>query len=136
MAIADLPFSPTTQQLNSFQSLENRFIRAMEQIAKLSLDKEQLEHMVARLQDETETIGDYVVMYQHQRQQQKLRMAEKEEQLVQMAKDRSELRTKLTSLQQMITQMVDKQQTETRYLYLGTKHCFGQQSSIWDHQNF
>ena len=86
----------------------------MEQIAKLSLDKEQLEHMVARLQDETETMGDYVVMYQHQRQQQKIRLAEKEEQLVQLAKDRSDLRTKLTSLQQMITQMMAKQQTDQR----------------------
>ena len=36
-----------------FQSLERRFVQAMEQIAKLSLDKEQLEHLVERLQIET-----------------------------------------------------------------------------------
>ena len=39
--------------MSSFQSLEARFIQAMEQIAALSLDKEQLEHLVDRLQDET-----------------------------------------------------------------------------------
>ena len=50
---SDLPFVNNNQKVNSFQSLENRFVKAMEQIAKLSLDKEQLEHLVARLQDET-----------------------------------------------------------------------------------
>ena len=34
--------------MSSFQSLEARFIQAMEQIAALSLDKEQLEHLVDR----------------------------------------------------------------------------------------
>ena len=130
---SDLPFVNNNQKVNSFQSLENRFVKAMEQIAKLSLDKEQLEHLVARLQDETgidcliivlqqefehlnltETIGDYVVMYQHQRHQQKLRMAEKEEQLQQLAQDRAELKNKLTSLQEMVTQLIQKQQDDPR----------------------
>jgi len=102
----DLPFVPHQTPSNSFQHLENRFIKAMEQIAKLSLDKEQLEHLVARLQDETETIGDYVVMYQHQRQQQKLKMQEKEVQLQQLAKDRTELSTKLCTLQSMVTTLM------------------------------
>ena len=121
--IADLPFIPHQTPANSFQHLENRFIKAMEQIAKLSLDKEQLEHVVERLQDETgcnhfqsfvcnydfvtaETIGDYVVMYQHQRHQQKLKMAEKEEQLQQLAKDRAELSSKLETLQTMVTSVM------------------------------
>merc|ERR1719410_427510 len=103
---SDLPFIPHQTPANSFQHLENRFIKAMEQIAKLSLDKEQLEHVVERLQDETETIGDYVVMYQHQRHQQKLKMAEKEEQLQQLAKDRAELSSKLETLQTMVTSVM------------------------------
>ena len=53
MNCSDLPFVNNNQKVTSFQSLENRFVKAMEQIAKLSLDKEQLEHLVARLQDET-----------------------------------------------------------------------------------
>merc|ERR1719471_2237530 len=107
------------QKVTSFQSLENRFVKAMEQIAKLSLDKEQLEHLVARLQDETETIGDYVVMYQHQRHQQKLRMAEKEEQLQQLSQDRAELKNKLSSLQEMVTQLIQKQQDDPRPIDVG-----------------
>ena len=62
-----------------------------------------------------ETIGDYVVMYQHQRQQQKIRMQEKEDQLLQLSKDRQELRTKLSSLQDMVTKLMTKEEAiETR----------------------
>jgi len=111
---SDLPFIPHQTPANSFQHLENRFIKAMEQIAKLSLDKEQLEHVVERLQDETETIGDYVVMYQHQRHQQKLKMAEKEEQLQQLAKDRAELSSKLETLQTMVTSVMSGPEQEGR----------------------
>ena len=39
--------------MNSFKSLEVRLIKAMDQVAKLTLDKEQLEYIIARLQDET-----------------------------------------------------------------------------------
>merc|ERR1719318_804431 len=95
----DLPFIPTQELISSmtnssvdnFESvkqLENRFMAAMEQLAELSSDKEQLEHLVERLQEETETIGDYVIMYQHQRKMQKMKIQEKDEQVVQLAKDR------------------------------------------------
>merc|ERR1719410_2620450 len=114
ISTSDLPFVPHQTPASSFQHLENRFIKAMEQIAKLSLDKEQLEHLVARLQDETETIGDYVVMYQHQRHQQKLKMAEKEEQLQQLAKDRAELSSKLETLQTMVTSVMSSPEQEGR----------------------
>merc|ERR1711936_943846 len=78
-----------------------------EQLATLSSDKEQLEHLVERLQEETETIGDYVIMYQHQRKMQKLKIQEKDEQVQQLAKDRSELLDKLSKLQQLVTKLVD-----------------------------
>jgi len=114
----DLPFIPSQELINSqtnssvdnFESmkqLENRFMAAMEQLAELSSDKEQLEHLVERLQEETETIGDYVIMYQHQRKMQKMKIQEKEEQVVQLARDRAELLTKLTQLQELVTKMVD-----------------------------
>ena len=114
----DLPFIPpqeltssqTNSSLDNFEStkqLENRFMAAMEQLATLSSDKEQLEHLVERLQEETETIGDYVIMYQHQRKMQKIKIQEKEEQVVQLAKDRAELLTKLEQLQKLVTNLVD-----------------------------
>ena len=55
-------------------------------------------------------------MYQHQRQQQKIRMQEKEDQLLQLSKDRQELRTKLSSLQDMVTKLMSKEdEAEARY---------------------
>ena len=48
----------------------------MEKLAELSSDKEQLEHLVERLQEETDTIGDYVIMYQHQRKQQRIKISD------------------------------------------------------------
>ena len=113
--------------MNSFKSLEVRLIKAMEQVATLTLEKEQMEYIIGRLQDETgenrftirgfglqlsfaETVGDYVVMYQHQRQQQKLRLQEKEEQLAQVARDKDEMRAKLSSLQEMVTRLIARDQ--------------------------
>ena len=51
-------------------------------------------------------------MYQHQRQQQKLRLQEKEEQLAQVARDKDELRVKLSSLQEMVTRLIARDQSD------------------------
>ena len=66
----------------ALKQLESRFISAMEKLAELSSDKEQLEHLVERLQEETDTIGDYVIMYQHQRKQQRIKIQEKEQEVI------------------------------------------------------
>jgi hypothetical protein len=55
--------------IEALKDLERRFISAMGQLAELSSDKVQLEYLVERLQQETEAVGDYVIMYQHQRMQ-------------------------------------------------------------------
>ena len=54
------------------------------------------------------------MMYQHQRHQQKLKMAEKEEQLQQLAKDRAELSSKLETLQTMVTSVMAGSDQGTR----------------------
>merc|ERR1719507_1527960 len=82
----NLPASPGI----ALKQLESRFINAMEKLAELSSDKEQLEHLVERLQEETDTIGDYVIMYQHQRKQQRIKIQEKEQEVAQLAQDRAD----------------------------------------------
>ena len=82
----------------------------MERVAQLSTDKEQLEHLVTQLQDETEIVGDYITIYQHQRKQQRMRMEEKDLQLRQLGKDREELTSKLDQLQTLIKEVVGKQE--------------------------
>merc|ERR1711963_1285093 len=86
----------------ALKQLESRFISAMEKLAELSSDKEQLEHLVERLQEETDTIGDDVVMYQHQRKQQRIKIQEKEQEVAQLAQDRAELQGKLVQLEQLV----------------------------------
>ncbi|XP_023334913.1 golgin subfamily A member 2 isoform X1 [Eurytemora carolleeae] len=66
--------SSPVDNLEAWRQLENRFISAMNTVASLSSDKDQLEHLVTRLQEETDTIADYIVMYQHQRKQQKMKI--------------------------------------------------------------
>ena len=71
------PLSPEVALLK----LQQKFKKAMQDNVELSTEKEQLEHLVIQLQEETETIGEYITIYQHQRRQQKLNLAEKEAQL-------------------------------------------------------
>lgn len=48
------------QQLqDAHNALEKRFSRSMEQVAQLSDEKQQLEHIVQQLQLETDTIGQW-----------------------------------------------------------------------------
>eukprot|EP00088_Acartia_fossae_P068623 TRINITY_DN8743_c1_g1_i1.p1 TRINITY_DN8743_c1_g1~~TRINITY_DN8743_c1_g1_i1.p1 ORF type:complete len:533 (+),score=143.61 TRINITY_DN8743_c1_g1_i1:2-1600(+) len=108
---ADAVASPAIN-LETWKKLEERFISAMNRVAALSSDKEQLEHLVARLQDETDTITDYIIMYQHQRKQQKLRLQEKEDQLQQLARDKSNLQSKLEGLHDLVEQLLHSHQAQ------------------------
>ena len=78
----------------------------MVQLAELSSEKEQLEYLVERLQQETEKVGFYVIMYQHQRMKKKMKIQEKEDEVRQLAKDRTELQDKPTKLQGLVTNLV------------------------------
>ena len=92
------PLSPEVALLK----LQQKFRKAMQDNIELSTEKEQLEHLVVQLQEETDTIGEYITIYQHQRQQQRLNLAEKEAQLQALSRDREELKAKLNELQQLV----------------------------------
>lgn len=60
----------TTKRLSkakAAQQLEHKFTRTMDELASLNDEKQRLEHLVLQLQGETETIGEYVALYQRQR---------------------------------------------------------------------
>lgn len=86
--------------------LEQKFKQAMQRIAELTADKDNLEHLVVRLQEETDTVGEYITIYQYQRSQQKARLEEKEKQLQTVSRDREELKAKLAQLQSLVTSFV------------------------------
>ena len=83
--------------------IEVKLKEAMQKIVDLTGEKEYLEHTIDRLQDETDTVGEYITIYHYQRAQQKAQLQEKEKQLHSIARDREELKQKLAQLQGLLT---------------------------------
>ena len=83
--------------------IEVKLKEAMQKIVDLTGEKEHLEHTIDRLQDETDTVGEYITIYHYQRAQQKAQLQEKEKQLHSIARDREELKQKLAQLQGLLT---------------------------------
>ncbi|GLH09745.1 Golgin subfamily A member 2 [Gryllus bimaculatus] len=90
----------------SMEKLQTRFSKTMEEVAELSDEKQRLEHLVLQLQGETETIGEYIALYQMQRSILRQRAQEKDEQLARLARDREEVKIKLNELNRLIGQLV------------------------------
>ena len=57
-------------------------------------------------------LGEYITIYQYQRQQIKKRMEEKESQLQTVSREREELKGKLQKLQTLVTSFMGKQQQQ------------------------
>jgi hypothetical protein len=64
------------------------------------------EHVIVQLQEETDTVGEYITIYQYQRQQQRRRLEENERQLQIVSRDKEDLKTKLSQLQLLVTSFV------------------------------
>lgn len=91
---------------SAMKHLEEKFKKTMQEIADLTEEKQRLEHLVLQLQGETETIGEYVALYQHQRMILKQKAIEKDQQLKQLANDREQIKSKLEKLNELITKLV------------------------------
>lgn len=86
----------------AMDKLQARFKRTMNEIADLTEEKQRLEHLVLQLQCETETIGEYIALYQTQRRLLKRREVEKDMQLHRIAADREDMRDKLKQLNGLV----------------------------------
>lgn len=91
---------------SAMKFLEQKFMQTMQDIANLTEEKQRLEHLVLQLQSETETIGEYIALYQHQRGILKQRALEKDEQLKQLADDRQEMKNKLDQLNMLVKRFI------------------------------
>jgi chromosome segregation ATPase len=69
----------------------------MHENAELKDRIQNLEHVILQLQSETETIGDYIYLYQQQREQLQRRYQEKDDYITQLTQDRFNLQVKLKS---------------------------------------
>lgn len=86
--------------------LQTRFTRTMAEIADLTEEKQRLEHLVIQLQGETETIGEYIALYQNQRKLLRQREIEKDIQVQKITADREEMKEKLLKLNSLVEQML------------------------------
>ncbi|KYQ60610.1 Golgin subfamily A member 2 [Trachymyrmex zeteki] len=88
--------------------LENRFKETMEKVAELTDEKQKLEHLVLQLQGETETIGEYITLYQKQRAILGERWKEREQTFRQLVEQRNQQQEQLHKLKVLVTDLFKK----------------------------
>ncbi|XP_059484973.1 golgin subfamily A member 2 [Neocloeon triangulifer] len=91
------------------KKLQDRFTDVMKKLADTADEKQRLEHLVLQLQGETETIGEYVTLYQQQRCLLRERAAEKDREIARMGTERDELLLELKKVGHLVLQLVNGQ---------------------------
>ncbi|KAI1905050.1 hypothetical protein AGOR_G00011950 [Albula goreensis] len=90
----------------AMEKLQLRFTALMQEKADLRDRVEELEHRCIQLSGETDTIGEYIALYQNQRAIMKQRHMEKEQYISMLAKDKEEMKAKLAELQDLVMRLV------------------------------
>ena len=88
------------------KKLEGRFKETMERVAELTDDKQRLEHLVLQLQGETETIGEYISLYQKQRAILEERTKQREQTFRQVVEQRNNQQEQLDNLKVLVAKLV------------------------------
>ena len=76
---------------HSFTALQQRFVDLMTEKAALHDQLQECEHVIVQLAGETETITEYVALYQTQREALKLRFDEKNKLIQQLCQEKASL---------------------------------------------
>ncbi|XP_046900634.1 golgin subfamily A member 2 isoform X3 [Hypomesus transpacificus] len=101
----------------STEKLQMRFTSLMQEKADLKDRMEELEHRCIQLSGETDTIGEYIALYQNQRAIMKQRHIEKEQCISILAQDKEEMKAKLLELQDLVMRLVgERNEWYSRYL--------------------
>ncbi|XP_077917971.1 golgin subfamily A member 2 isoform X5 [Halichoerus grypus] len=90
----------------AMDKLQSRFMELMQEKVELKERVEELEHRCIQLSGETDTIGEYIALYQSQRALLKERHREKEEYISRLAQDKEEMKVKLLELQELVLRLV------------------------------
>ncbi|XP_043914088.1 golgin subfamily A member 2 [Protopterus annectens] len=91
-----------------FVHLQFRFTALMQEKVELKEKQEELEHRCIQLSGETDTIGEYIALYQSQRAVLKQRHHEKDDYINRLAQDKEEMKLKLAELQELVMQLVSE----------------------------
>ncbi|XP_008823739.1 golgin subfamily A member 2 isoform X3 [Nannospalax galili] len=92
----------------AMEKLQSRFLEVMQEKVELKERVEELEHCCIQLSGETDTIGEYIALYQNQRAVLKARHLEKEEYISRLAQDKEEMKIKLLELQELVLRLVNE----------------------------
>lgn len=95
------------QKEDAMKKLQDRFLKIMEEVANLSDEKHRLEHIILQLQNETDTICEYVALYQQQRSLLKRRDEERSAQLKIFQSECERLRTQLEELTSILLRFIE-----------------------------
>ncbi|XP_060106486.1 golgin subfamily A member 2 isoform X4 [Heteronotia binoei] len=102
---------------NAMEKLQSRFTELMREKAELKDRVDELEHRCIQLSGETDTIGEYIALYQSQRAILKQRHREKEEYISRLAQDKEEMKVKLLELQELVMRLVgERNEWYTKYM--------------------
>ncbi|XP_053329155.1 golgin subfamily A member 2-like isoform X3 [Spea bombifrons] len=91
---------------SDMDKLAIRFTDLMQEKVELKDRVEELEHRCVQLSGETDTIGEYIALYQSQRAILKQRHQEKEDYVSRLAQEKEEMKAKLLELQVLVTRLV------------------------------
>ncbi|XP_030624083.1 golgin subfamily A member 2 isoform X2 [Chanos chanos] len=101
----------------AMEKLQERFTALMQEKVDLKERVEELEHRCIQLSGETDTIGEYIALYQNQRAIMKQKHLEKEQYINMLAKDKEEMKAKLAELQDLVMRLVgERNEWYTRYM--------------------
>lgn len=101
--------------------LQERFLKIMGEVADLSDEKHRLEHIITQLQNETDTICEYVALYQQQRSLLKKRDEERNTQINIYQSECKKLQSQLDELTGILKKFAEDQQLSS-YFENQTKH--------------
>ncbi|XP_044938423.1 golgin subfamily A member 2 isoform X3 [Mustela putorius furo] len=92
----------------AMDKLQGRFMVLIQEKVDLKERVDELEHRCVQLSGETDTIGEYIALYQSQRAVLKERHREKEEYISRLAQDKEEMKVKLLELQDLVLRLVNE----------------------------
>ncbi|XP_048368717.1 golgin subfamily A member 2 isoform X1 [Sphaerodactylus townsendi] len=102
---------------SAMEKLQSRFTDLMREKVELKDRVDELEHRCIQLSGETDTIGEYIALYQSQRAILKQRHREKEEYISRLAQDKEEMKMKLLELQELVMRLVsERNEWYTKYM--------------------
>ncbi|CAD0196207.1 unnamed protein product [Chrysodeixis includens] len=104
------------QKEEAMLKLQDRFLKIMGEVADLSDEKHRLEHIILQLQNETETICEYVALYQQQRSLLKRRDEERSAQLKVFQQECGKLQSELEELTGILARFADDKELSSYFL--------------------